>query len=127
MKKQTLPEAISHLEKEMVSDALKANRTEAEAAARLGIEVSALQALAKKYGFRSIPNEKKTCPVCASLSDSFLPESGFDLKSGMDAIEKAIVMDAVEKTKGNKKAAARFLNLEYHALLYLVEKHSLKA
>lgn len=47
-----------------------------------------------------------------------LPEEGLDLM----ALEKAVIMAALEKMGGNQSATARYLNIPRHVLLYRLEK-----
>ena len=51
-----------------------------------------------------------------------LPEDGLDLV----ALEKEIVRAALKKFEGNRSAAARYLNIPRHVLLYRLEKFDLK-
>lgn len=50
-----------------------------------------------------------------------VPESGTDV----DAVERALIAFALEKTGGNRTHAARFLGLSRSALLYRMHKHGL--
>jgi two-component system NtrC family response regulator len=51
-----------------------------------------------------------------------LPEDGLDL---MD-LERRVIEAVLEKTDGNQSAAARYLNLPRHKLIYRMEKFGLK-
>ena len=50
-----------------------------------------------------------------------LPEEGVDL----DALERSLLQQAVERTGGNQSAAARLLGISRYALRYRLEKHNL--
>ena len=50
-----------------------------------------------------------------------LPEDGVDL----DALERSLLQQAVDRTGGNQSAAARLLNISRYALRYRLEKHGL--
>jgi DNA-binding NtrC family response regulator len=51
-----------------------------------------------------------------------LPEEGLDLVE----LEKLVIMAALEKKGGNQSAAARYLNIPRHVLIYRLEKFGLK-
>jgi DNA-binding NtrC family response regulator len=50
-----------------------------------------------------------------------LPEGGIDLNE----VERAIVVEALRRCDGNKAAAARFLGIPRHVLVYRIEKYEL--
>jgi DNA-binding NtrC family response regulator len=54
-------------------------------------------------------------------SGIILPEEGIDL----DALEKDLILQALEMSQGNKAHAARLLGLTRATLLYRIEKHEL--
>lgn len=116
----TLTEAIDRLEREMIAQALESG-DERKAAEQLGISSATLQHYIDKHNLRK--PDSKVCPVCALTANSFLPDAGVNLKEKMEAIEKEIVREALAKCGGNKAKTARFLQIEYHAINYLVEKH----
>ena len=50
-----------------------------------------------------------------------LPEEG----ASLDEIEKAVIVEALERTRGNRSEAARFLRIPRHILLYRLQKFGL--
>jgi DNA-binding NtrC family response regulator len=50
-----------------------------------------------------------------------LPEDGVSL----DEVEKAVILQALERTRGNRSEAARFLQIPRHILLYRLQKFGL--
>ena len=50
-----------------------------------------------------------------------VPDSG----ANVDAVERALIAFALERTRGNRTHAARFLGLSRRALLYRMHKHGL--
>ena len=51
-----------------------------------------------------------------------VPESGADV----EAVERALIAFALERTGGNRTRAARFLRLSRSALIYRMHKHGLQ-
>jgi len=45
------------------------------------------------------------------------------VRSGRDETERNAITSALEKTHGNRKAAARLLRISYRALLYKIQQH----
>ena len=67
-----------------------------------------------------------TTPVVVRRSDALplvvvVPDSGADI----DAVERALIAFALERTDGNRTRAARFLALSRSALIYRMHKHGL--
>lgn len=65
-------------------------------------------------------------PVEVRRSDKSLlvvavPDSGADV----DAVERALIAFALERTDGNRTRAAQFLRLSRSALIYRMHKHGL--
>lgn len=52
-----------------------------------------------------------------------LPDDGI----GLEEVEKAVIMQALERSKGNRAQAARFLRVPRHILVYRMEKFGLLA
>ena len=75
------------------------------------------------------PEHPHGTPVTVRCSDAALgnalvvavPDSGVDV----DAIERALIAFALERTEGNRTRAARFLGLSRSALIYRMHKHGL--
>ena len=66
-----------------------------------------------------------------SLSDSItmtkLPESGLDFNDVVEQFENSLIVQALEKTAGNKKAAAKLLNLNRTTLVEKIKKKGIEA
>ena len=54
-----------------------------------------------------------------------LPPEGLDLEEKLAQIEKELILEALRKTKGIKKEAAKLLNLSFRAFRYKLHKHGL--
>ena len=54
--------------------------------------------------------------LCEGLID--LPETGIDLKGTLNEIEVSLIMQALERTKGNKNQASKLLSMNRTCLLY---------
>lgn len=50
-----------------------------------------------------------------------VPDAGADI----EAVERALIAFALERTNGNRTHAARFLGLSRSALIYRMQKHQL--
>jgi two-component system response regulator AtoC len=64
---------------------------------------------------QAIPQDDGGCPFT-------LPDTGIDL----EAVEKGLLVQALNKTKGNQSAAARLLGISRYALRYRMEKFKLE-
>jgi DNA-binding NtrC family response regulator len=62
-------------------------------------------------------------PVTHAKMASALPENGLDSK--LEAMEKKIILCALELAKWNKTEAAKLLKLSPPSLYYRLEKHGL--
>ena len=68
-------------------------------------------------------------PITVRLADQasdntvavVIPDSGADV----EAVERALIAFALNKTEGNRTRAARFLGLSRSALIYRMHKHGL--
>ncbi|MCC6933493.1 MAG: sigma-54-dependent Fis family transcriptional regulator [Deltaproteobacteria bacterium] len=57
---------------------------------------------------------------------ALLPESGVDFNALVDGFENSLIIQALERTNGNKKAAARLLNLNRTTLVEKIKKKGLE-
>jgi len=55
-----------------------------------------------------------------------LPEEGCQLDDVMNEIERRLLLEALERTGGVRKAAARLLGITFRSLRYRLEKHALE-
>ena len=75
------------------------------------------------------PPRAQDTPITIRLADRasenavavVIPDSGADV----EAVERALIAFALEKTDGNRTRAARFLRLSRSALIYRMHKHGL--
>jgi DNA-binding NtrC family response regulator len=56
-----------------------------------------------------------------------LPESGINLVSHLDSLEKTYVVEALRKTGGNQTRAAELLQMPVRSLRHLLDKHSIRS
>jgi len=56
-----------------------------------------------------------------------LPESGINLASHLDNLEKTYVVEALRKTGGNQTRAAELLQMQVRSLRHLLDKHSIRS
>jgi DNA-binding NtrC family response regulator len=55
-----------------------------------------------------------------------LPESGINLATHLDALEKTYVVEALRKTAGNQTKAADLLQMQVRSLRHLLDKHNIR-
>ncbi len=61
-----------------------------------------------------------------TLSGIALPQNGLDFNQVVEQFENNLIMQALERTQGNKKAAARLLNLNRTTLVEKIKKKGLE-
>ena len=54
-----------------------------------------------------------------------LPSEGIDLEKKLAQIEKGLILEALKRSKGVKKEAAKLLNLSFRSFRYKLQKHGL--
>ena len=64
--------------------------------------------------------------IFASSTCGILPEGGVDFNSLVEGFENSLIMQALERTNGNKKAAAKLLNLNRTTLVEKIKKKGLE-
>jgi two-component system response regulator AtoC len=70
-----------------------------------------------------LPKEIVKGAFTTNQNDPFiLPENGINLEE----VEKSLVRQALERSKGNQTHAAKLLGMSRHALIYRMEKYNLK-
>jgi two-component system NtrC family response regulator len=76
-------------------------------------------------GEEDLPNELRATPAAQPNSTLQLeiPDEGLNL----DAIERELLLRALEKAGGNQTRAARYLDISRKTFLYRMEKHGLRA
>lgn len=73
---------------------------------------------------QDIPEELGTAPVAIPRTPFFfdLPDDGISL----EAVERELLLRALEKAGGNQTQAARYLDISRRTLIYRLEKHGLR-
>ncbi|MEW6775447.1 MAG: sigma-54 dependent transcriptional regulator [Bdellovibrionota bacterium] len=75
----------------------------------------------------SLPPETAEPAVekAAAGPGSALPEEGLDLEATLDAVEKKLLVNALERSNGNKSEAAKLLKLSFRSFRYRCAKYGL--
>ncbi|HMK64704.1 MAG TPA: sigma-54 dependent transcriptional regulator [Thermodesulfobacteriota bacterium] len=61
-----------------------------------------------------------------TASANVLPAEGLDLDQAMDSLEKDMILQALQKTQGNKQRAAALLKINLRSLRYRMLKHGME-
>ncbi len=61
-----------------------------------------------------------------AASPTTLPPEGLDLDQSMDSLEKSLILQALQKSQGNKQRAAALLKINLRSLRYRLLKHGLE-
>jgi len=71
-----------------------------------------------------LPDELRSSAVAPAASSMFLdiPEEGINL----DAVERELLLRALEKAGGNQTKAARYLDISRRTFIYRMEKHGIR-
>ncbi len=72
-------------------------------------------------------DEPTSLPSAPPSSVRDLPSSGFDLDSHLAQIEKQILLQAMEQTRGMRHKASELLGISFRSLRYRLVKHGLAA
>ena len=62
----------------------------------------------------------------AGQNQESFPEEGVFLDTEMDRLEKIHLLNALEKTGGNRTEAAKLLNISFRSLRYRLQKHGIE-
>lgn len=65
-------------------------------------------------------------PTAKQVPMASLPEEGLDFNAVVEQFENALICQALQRTKGNKKAAAKLLNLNRTTLVEKIKKKGLE-
>jgi two-component system response regulator PilR (NtrC family) len=76
-------------------------------------------------GVDPLPPALRGPPGAPPPSEGLLPEAGIDLQAHLDAIERRILEQALERTGGVKTEAARLLSLTFRSLRYRLAKYGI--
>ncbi len=69
-----------------------------------------------------LPDEVRKSASAAPTSAMTLPEQGFNLEATLDALERSLIQQALEKSGGVKTKAADLLGLTFRSLRYRLKK-----
>ena len=68
-----------------------------------------------------------TSPLSTQIYCTEIPDSGLDFNRLVDDFENSLILKALERTNGNKKAAARLLNLNRTTLVEKIKKKGIES
>ena len=89
------------------------------------IERAVALAGSRAIGLGDMPREVSGMAANTGPSLVTLPEEGCNLDEVMGEIERRLMLEALERTGGVRKAAARLLGITFRSLRYRLEKHHL--
>jgi two-component system response regulator PilR (NtrC family) len=89
------------------------------------IERAVALAGSRAIGLGDMPKEVSGMASEAGPRLVSLPEEGCNLDEVMGEIERRLMLEALERTGGVRKAAAQLLGITYRSLRYRLEKHNL--
>lgn len=72
-----------------------------------------------------LSGQQTSMPMTEPALDDVLPEGGICLNSAVDEFENRLIMQALARTRGNKKEAANLLNLKRTTLIEKLKKKNL--
>jgi len=75
--------------------------------------------------FNDLPEKYRGIKSAGKSEQLTLPDSGFCLNSAVEDFENRLILQALEKTGGNKKEAANLLNLKRTTLIEKLKKKKL--
>lgn len=64
-------------------------------------------------------------PQKKGVVDLDIPEEGIDLEKVVEALERSLLLKALDKTRGMKKKAAELLRINFRSMRYRLEKYGL--
>ncbi len=89
------------------------------------IERAVALAGSRAIGLGDLPREVSGMASATGPSLVTLPEEGCNLDEVMGEIERRLMLEALERTGGVRKAAAQLLGITFRSLRYRLEKHNL--
>jgi two-component system response regulator PilR (NtrC family) len=89
------------------------------------IERAVALAGSRAIGLGDMPREVSGMSSATGPSLVSLPEEGCNLDEVMGEIERRLMLEALERTGGVRKAAAQLLGITFRSLRYRLEKHDL--
>ncbi len=83
--------------------------------------------LPEKYlTLRSTPPPRQLLPVQDDTQEQGMPDEGICLNSAVEAFENRLILQALQRSNGNKKEAAALLNLKRTTLIEKLKKKNLQ-
>jgi two-component system response regulator PilR (NtrC family) len=89
------------------------------------IERAVALAGSRAIGLGDMPREVSGLSASKGPDLATLPEEGCNLDEVMDEIERRLMLEALERTGGVRKAAAELLGISFRSLRYRLQKHDL--
>jgi two-component system response regulator PilR (NtrC family) len=89
------------------------------------IERAVALAGSRAIGLGDLPEEVSGMAAAPGPSLLQLPETGCELDEVINEVERRLLLEALERTGGVRKAAARLLGVTFRSLRYRLEKHGL--
>jgi two-component system response regulator PilR (NtrC family) len=91
------------------------------------IERAVALAGSRAIGLGDLPHEVSGMAAGAGPNLLDLPEQGCQLDEVMGEVERRLIVEALGRTGGVRKAAARLLGISFRSFRYRLEKHALDA
>ncbi len=73
-----------------------------------------------------MPPEEIGLGKVVEVPDVDIPPKGIDLGEEVGKVEKNLLLKALKRTNGDRKKAAKLLNIPYHTFRYRLEKYGIK-
>jgi two-component system response regulator PilR (NtrC family) len=89
------------------------------------IERAVALAGSRSIGLGDLPTEMSRTAGERTPDLLQLPDSGCDLEELLGEVERRLLLEALERTGGVRKAAARLLGITFRSMRYRLAKHAL--
>jgi len=89
------------------------------------IERAVALAGSRAIGLGDLPEEVSGMAAGTSPSLLVVPDEGCELDTVLGEVERRLLLDALDRTGGVRKAAAKLLGITFRSLRYRLEKHGL--
>jgi two-component system response regulator PilR (NtrC family) len=86
------------------------------------VERAVAQAGGPAHELTDLPDEVRKAASTAPSSAMNMPEQGMNLEATLDALERSLIQQALEKSSGVKTRAAELLGLTFRSLRYRLKK-----
>ncbi|MCA9583000.1 MAG: sigma-54-dependent Fis family transcriptional regulator, partial [Myxococcales bacterium] len=88
------------------------------------VERAVTMTLSGEVSLDDIPEARERDPR-TSLGAPVIPEGGLDLVNYLEDVEKSLILQALERTDGNRTKAAKVLGMTFRTLRYRLAKYNL--